>query len=204
MLASPDDQPAKAVFLEILRAKGIATNAVPSAELVAFTRTFAARYFSVVRDAIRQAAPDRLYLGCRFAWAPPTVLACSADYCDVVTANLYRDDPTSFRLPDGAADKPLLSGEFHFGALDRGLLHTGLVPTASQEERAARFKRYVRAALADPRFVGVHWFKWGDQPLTGRFDGECFQVGLVDVADTPYPEMVAALRELARELYVQK
>ena len=204
VLVSPDDQPAKVVFLRTLRTKGIATNAVPRAELAAFTRTFAARYFSVVRAAIRQAAPDRLYLGCRFAWAPPVVLACSADYCDVVTANLYRDDPTSFRLPDGAVDKPLLSGEFHFGALDRGLLHTGLVPTVSQEERAARFKRYVRAALADPRFVGVHWFKWGDQPLTGRFDGECFQVGLVDVADTPYPEMVAALRELARELYVQK
>ncbi len=136
-----------------------------------------------------------------FAWVPPTVLLSAAEHCDVVTGNVYLEDPSAVRLPEGAVDRPLLSGEFHFGALDRGLLHAGLRPAGSQDGRARRFRRYVRAALNDPRFVGVHWFQWRDQPLAGRFDGECYQIGLVDVTDSPYPEMVAALRELAGELY---
>ena len=204
VLSSPDDQPAKIEFLRILREKGLGTNDVSRAELAAFTRTMADRYFTVIRTAIKAVAPQRLYLGCRFAWVPPVVLARAAEHCDVVTGNIYLKDPTVVRLPEGAVDKPFLSGEFHFGALDRGMLHTGLGPTGSQAERADSLRRYVRAALADPRFVGVHWFEWRDQPLTGRFDGECYQIGLVDVADTPYPETVAALRELAAELYGRK
>ena len=201
VLASPDDQPAKVEFVRVLRERGLGTNDVPRAELVAFTRRIADRYFSVIRKAIKAVAPGRLYLGCRFAWVPPTVLLSAAEHCDVVTGNVYLEDPSAVRLPEGAVDRPLLSGEFHFGALDRGLLHAGLRPAGSQDDRARRFRRYVRAALNDPRFVGVHWFQWRDQPLAGRFDGECYQIGLVDVTDSPYPEMVAALRELAGELY---
>ena len=57
------------------------------------------------------------------------------------------------------------------------------------------------SAFASTRIVGTHWFTWTDEPLTGRADGECYQVGLVDVVDRPYSEMVAAMRELAKEMY---
>ena len=106
-----------------------------------------------------------------------------------------------FRLPDGV-DLPVLSGEFHFGALDRGMFHTGLVGVADQAERAEAYKAYVRSALAHPHIVGCHWFQYADQCTVGRpLDGENYQIGFVDVADTPYPESVEACRDVAARLY---
>ena len=37
--------------------------------------------------------------------------------------------------------------------------------------------------------------------VTGRFDGECFQVGLTDICDTPYPETIAKIRDIGYRLY---
>jgi len=60
----------------------------------------------------------------------------------------------------------------------------------------------LRGALAHPQFVGTHWFKYQDQPATGRpLDEENYQIGFVDVCDTPYPETVAACREVASDMY---
>ena len=39
------------------------------------------------------------------------------------------------------------------------------------------------------------------RPGQGCFDGEYLQVGWTDICDTPYPEAVAALRELGVSLY---
>lgn len=38
--------------------------------------------------------------------------------------------------------------------------------------------------------VGTHWFQWLDQPSTGRFDGENYNIGFLDVTDLPYSELV--------------
>ena len=60
----------------------------------------------------------------------------------------------------------------------------------------------METALRDPLLVGVHWFQYKDQPLTGRvLDGENYQIGFVNLVDTPYPEMTAATRALAARLY---
>ncbi len=201
VLAAPDDQPAKVAFLNRLAEKGIDPANVPYEELCAFSRLFEETYFSTVRAAIRKHAPNRLYLGSRFlARRADAVWRTASRYCDVMSVNVYRNVP-SIDLPDGCEDRPLLIGEYHFGALDRGLLHTGLVPAHDQADRADRYRRYVRAARASKRIVGAHWFLWRDQALTGRSDGECFQSGFLDVTDRPYPEMVEAARELAGELY---
>ena len=103
-------------------------------------------------------------------------------------------------MPSGV-DKPTIVGEFHFGALDRGMFHTGLVYTGSQAERAAAYKTYVRSALENPCIVGTHWFQFGDQATTGRGDGENYQIGFLDVCDTPYAETIRACREVARDMY---
>ena len=95
-------------------------------------------------------------------------------------------------------------GEFHFGAMDRGLFHTGLGATRDQAERAACYKEYVRSGLAHPRCVGTHWFQWRDQALTGRGDGENYPVGFLTVTDQPYSELVNAAREVGETLYVER
>ena len=109
-------------------------------------------------------------------------------------------DPVHFRLPEGI-DLPAVIGEFHFGALDRGMFHPGLRPTADQQARAAAYRSYVHGAMRNPCLVGTHWFQYGDQATTGRGDGENYQIGLVDVCDTPYPEIIAACREVGYAMY---
>jgi hypothetical protein len=79
-------------------------------------------------------------------------------------------------------------GEFHFGALDRGMFHPGLQKTANQQERASMYKSYVQGALRNRAIVGTHWFQYGDQATTGRGDGENYQIGFLDICDTPYSE----------------
>ena len=98
-------------------------------------------------------------------------------------------------------ESPVMIGEFHFGAHDRGLFGASLINKGSQEGRAAALKRYVESALANPQVVGVHWHQFSDQATSGRFDGEYFQVGWTDICDTPYPETIAALREVGYALY---
>ncbi|MBN8526852.1 MAG: agarase, partial [Planctomycetes bacterium] len=85
----------------------------------------------------------------------------------------------------------------------RGLPRGGLVHSVpGQAERAGRYAAYVAGAMRHPAIVGTHWFQYRDEPATGRkLDGENFQIGFVDVADRPYPELVDAARGLAAGMY---
>ena len=163
----------------------------------------AERYFSTVARIVREEMPNHLYLGARIAWGTPDVYRACARHADVVSVNVY-SRIFNREVPADAVDKPLLNGEFHFGALDRGLFHTGLVATKDQQARAEAFKKYVRSCLDNPRVVGTHWFQWKDQPLTGRSDGENYQIGFLNIADEPYPETVSAAREVSADMYPRR
>ena len=102
------------------------------------------------------------------------------------------------------AERPILVGEFHFGCLDRGMFHAGLKPVFDQNERARSYVRFVEGCLRHPLIVGCHWFQYRDQPLLGRWDGESFEIGFVDVCDRPYPELCRAARKLGGEIYVKR
>ena len=95
----------------------------------------------------------------------------------------------------------MIIGEFHFGALDRGLLHTGLRSVINQRQRGRAYVDYVRQAVENDRIVGAHWFQYTDQLVTGRGDGENYQIGFVDIVDRPYAEMIDASRRMADTLY---
>lgn len=173
------------------------------ADLTAFYTKSAETYFRTVRDAIKAVATNQLYLGCRFAWVNDLADRAAGKYCDVISYNLYQHSVADFKNP--SRDKPLIIGEFHFGALDRGLFHTGLVPVENQAARAQAYKDYVLGALRHPQFVGTHWFQWMDEPTTGRaYDEENYQIGFLDVADTPYRETIAASRAVGVKLYRQR
>ena len=224
-LQSPADQPAKREFLADLRkiygdiahlndAWGtkhsswdalLATQTAPPAkrakdDLAAFYTRLAERYFDTCRAEIKRAAPHQLYLGCRFAWKNERAIRAAAKFCDVISFNRYEYSVADDKPPEGV-DLPMIIGEFHFGALDRGLFHTGLKPTQDQNDRAAKYRAYLEGALQNPWLVGAHWFEYRDEPLAGRFDGENFQIGFVDVCDNPYPETIAAAREIGAKLY---
>jgi hypothetical protein len=164
---------------------------------------YAEEYFATVAREVHAALPSHLYLGCRIARATEEVWRAAARHCDVLSYNFYERMPTPEHFPADLSDKPLLVGEFHFGALDRGTLGTGCAVTFNQDERAKCFREYVGACLDDPRYVGCHWFQYQDQALTGRFDGENLQCGFTTVCDVPYPELVEACRETAAGMYMR-
>jgi hypothetical protein len=176
------------------------------ADLAAFVKELARTYFQTVRDRLKAADPDHLYLGCRFAWRTEEAVAASAELCDVVSFNIYdrRVDPGKWAFL-GSLNRPVIIGEFHFGALDRGMFHTGLVSASSQEERAAMYADYVSSVLDNPALVGCHWFQYVDEPLTGRsYDGENYNIGFLTVTDTPYPELIASARAIHRDAYTRR
>ncbi|MGN0833892.1 MAG: hypothetical protein ACI4RD_09640 [Kiritimatiellia bacterium] len=223
-LQSPADQPAKVACVKFLREKygeiaalnaawgadyanwddllhGVAVPGAKAADdLAAFTKVIVTEYFKRTREAVKAFDPKLLYLGCRFAGCPPWVIGPCARYCDVVSYNIYRETLDDWRLPDGI-DAPVLCGEFHFGATDRGPFGTGVRVAKDQRDRAAKMQAYVRSALRHPQLVGVHWHQFSDQATSGRFDGEYLQVGWTDICDTPYPIMRQALREVAYPMY---
>ena len=225
-IKSPADQPCKKVFRDRLRAKYgdivklnaqwksayrdwedfLAATKPPARagakeDLEAFTLEIAEAYYRIIREELKKAAPGKLYLGCRWAGgAPEFTVRAAAKYCDVISYNIYRRHLREFRLPAGV-DKPVLVGEFHFGALDRGPFCPGLILLRDQKERAEVYEDYVRSALEHPLFVGVHWHQFSDQATSGRFDGENMQVGWTDVCDTPYWETIEGIRRIGYDLY---
>ncbi|GMV91342.1 MAG: hypothetical protein AMXMBFR82_11200 [Candidatus Hydrogenedentota bacterium] len=228
-LASPADQPCRIAQIDMLKERyGLIDalnaawetnaadwdalrvpdrpNAACDADLEAFVFAFAHRYFALINDAIKAEAPHLLYLGCRFSTAPEAVVKACADVADVVSFNLYYPQiRPDFRTGDHALGKPVLIGEFHFGALDRGMFHPGLVGTADQADRAKSFARYVRSVVDHPAFVGCHWFQYVDEPTTGRwYDGENYNIGFVSVVDAPYPEMVESAKTVFGEMYERR
>ena len=122
---SPDDQPAKAEFRRRLAANGATEPA--DADFREFSLAIAQAYFSTVRDEIKKAAPRKLYMGCRFSGSAEWVIRAAAPYVDVMSYNCYKRDLSRFNLLPSNIDKPVIIGEFHFGALDRGPIRAGLI-----------------------------------------------------------------------------
>ncbi|MGP8198541.1 MAG: beta-galactosidase [Limisphaerales bacterium] len=64
-------------------------------DMSAFLTAFADHYFSAVSNTIKQFAPNQLYLGCKFASYPIEVVDVAADYCDVLSFDIYVRSPDS-------------------------------------------------------------------------------------------------------------
>jgi hypothetical protein len=182
-----------------------AAEATPAAaaDLAAFTLRMAEAYVGIPSRAAKAVDPGHLNLGMRFAWIAGPACLAGAQHYDVFTINCYRDRPAADELARivAAADRPILIGEWHFGAVDRGVPASGLKAVATQADRGAAYRRYFDACAADPRIVGCHWFTLNDQAVLGRFDGENFQIGFVDGCHRPYPELVEAAAASHQAMY---
>ncbi|MFJ2385725.1 beta-galactosidase [Pseudomonas koreensis] len=163
-----------------------------------FQKVFADTYFKTISDSLRWHAPNQLLLGGRFATSTPEAVASCAQYCDVLSFNMYTLKPQDGY--DFAAlrtlDKPVLITEFNFGSSDRGPFWGGVTQLAREEDRGPAYANFLKQALSEPSIVGVHWFQYLDQPVTGRLlDGENGHFGLVGVTDLPYQGFVEAVRK---------
>lgn len=163
-------------------------------DLEAFSIRMTTRYFQVLSEACRKVDPNHLNLGMRWAGTPPTWAVEGMKSFDVFSMNCYRP-----RVPADVTRKihellkmPIIIGEWHFGALDVGLPASGIGHLRNQQERAKAYRIYLEDAAANPVCVGAHWFTLYDQSALGRFDGENYNIGFLDVCNRPYEELCAA------------
>ena len=160
-------------------------------------------FYTICCREIRAADPNHLLLGGRF-YSPnlpePYLRACAP--FDVFSFNFYNWDAPkdSIERLITLTGRPVLIGEFHYGVEGRGLT-ASLVGCATQDDRGLAYRHFVENALALPGVVGVHWFQWVDQPVTGRFDGECYNIGLVDITDIPYTDFLSHVCEAHKRAY---
>jgi hypothetical protein len=160
------------------------------------------KFIAVTMAAIRRHDPNHLILGLRFGGGVlPLEMLRACRVFDVYSLNVYAPQVDVKRLEEinRVTGRPILIGEFHFGVPGRGLA-AGLVQVRDFAERGAAYRNYVEQAAAFPALIGTSWFQWIDQPCTGRMDGENYNIGVVDVTDRPYPELVDAMRTTHRRL----
>lgn len=167
-----------------------------------FVISFADTYFAKVRSALSGAGCTALYLGCRDAWATPETTYAAMNHVDVYSVTLYKNpNDVNWTFPEST--KPVIIAEFSYGAVDRGSFHPGPVGTNSQSERADLVRQYTNAAVRAQKVVGITWFQYYDQPITGRpMDGENYNVGLLSNTDTPYNEVIQQARNFGYVLYI--
>jgi len=171
-------------------------------DLKSLSEDYLMTYYGICRDAVREVAPNKLYLGSRINhFENRSALEICAKFADVVSINLYDYTPDVLEIPEDF-DAPMLIGEFHFSTItERGVWGAGLATAMDLPHVANLFASYSKAAIRHPNLIGAHWFTFNDQPLSGRFDGENHRIGFVDITDTPYPSLLNAARKTAIGLY---
>jgi hypothetical protein len=173
-------------------------------DLHEFSRILYDAYISVPSKACREVDPNHMNLGMRWAWVSgPDVVSGWRNF-DVFTINHYFPDPTDAinNIVSLGVDLPVLITEFHFGALDTGLISTGLWGVADQRERGKAYRYYCEHTAAHPHGVGCYWFMLYDQFPLGGFDGENYNIGLFDVCSLPCRELTEAVRETSETIYL--
>lgn len=163
------------------------------------------RYLAAVKRIQQKLDPNHMNLGYRFGniyAVNEQVAKICAKYFDLMSFNCYAIQPDHKLLDKLLAwvDLPMIIGEFHFGAVDRGLGQS-LFQVRNQTERGRAYRNYVETGFSHPGLVGLTYFTWNDEDVMGRFDGENYNCGLIDVTNVPYREQTEAMMETARRLY---
>lgn len=175
-----------------------------------FVRVAARRYFEVTTRAVRQVDRHHLILGFRASLlsTPVEVVKEAGSWVDVFSVDAFQatDDVREFAAMVGGSSvvaaepdlrafhelsgRPVLVSGFTALAADAGLPNTfpGTQPVdTTQDQRAERYAQAAQTFFDTPWIVGVHWFRYVDQPAGGRTpDGADGNVGVVGLDDQPW------------------
>ncbi|MBS0001010.1 MAG: hypothetical protein KFF73_18650 [Cyclobacteriaceae bacterium] len=172
-------------------------------DLEAFSQVMVERYFSILSRSCREVDPNHLNLGIRYAGIPPNWAVEGMRSFDVFSMNNYRE-----KVPldvTGEIHKllgmPVIIGEWHFGALDAGLPSSGIGHVHTQADRGKAYRIYIEDAAANPYCIGTHWFTLYDQSALGRFDGENYNIGFLDVCNRPHVPLCDAAIQSHENIY---
>ncbi|HWB54295.1 MAG TPA: hypothetical protein VG722_08880 [Tepidisphaeraceae bacterium] len=196
ILKMPNSVPARQAFLAFDK------NATPESnddEIETLREYYENAYFKFLYATVKSIDPNHLYFG---NWVTPNWWENEADWkidaanCDVIGFDWYSlrfgNDPIGKLLASN--DKPALCGEFSFPPTYNGQRGFGTYGTHSSDDAEAGrlYDRWLHDAAENPNCVGVLYFEYSDEPLTGRGPGdsrnalvvgEDYAFGLVDVTD---------------------
>lgn len=185
---------------EIYKAASLSPEA--EADLRAFSEEMITRYVEIPAKELRRVDENHMNLGMRYAYLTDKSLLCGSQYFDVFSINSYQITPLEpVEKAAGWLDKPVMVGEFHQGALDVGLTAHGIRGVTSQEQRGCAYRYYLEQGFTHSHFLGAHYFQLNDQSCLGRFDGENYQIGLIDVCMQEYEAMTQAMRACHQSMY---
>jgi hypothetical protein len=191
--------------LAAVREGAWARTLTPAAErdLAEFSAVMVEKYFRTLSESCRAVDPNHLNLGIRYHTVPPEWAVAGMRSFDVFSMNCYDTKVKSAEMEKIAAmlKMPVMVGEWHFGALDVGLPASGIGHVKTQDDRGRAYRVYLEDAARKPWCVGVHYFILYDQSALGRFDGECYNIGFLDVCNRPYELLCRAARASHERVY---
>jgi hypothetical protein len=183
---------------------------LPAEDLEALRRFFARRYYDFLYRTFKELDPNHLYFGFWIVpgwWENESDWELIADYCDVIGYDRYSPFYADSWMQGliRKTNKPILLGEFSFPPtynLERGFRSYPLARAIDDEEAGRLYFQWLSHARQDPYCVGVSWFQYRDEPVSGRGPGqgsdlvygESFAFGLVDVGDRPKYDLVEWIR----------
>lgn len=158
---------------------------VPDEDIEMMRLFYQARYHEFIYKAVKEIDPNHLYLGFWIVpgwWESPEDWPNTTPYCDVIGYDRYAPEFADERLLAllQKSDKPALCGEFSFPQWYDGKRGFGRYGTWSKDEADAGelYKSWTKSATANPYCLGLIWFLYRDQPLTGRGPGRGDQLAI--------------------------
>lgn len=183
---------------------------VPDADLETLRLHYESRYHETVYRLVKEIDPNHLYLGFWIVpnwWESPDDWMATVPHCDVIGYDRYTPEFADEALLElfRKAGKPVLCGEFSHPPWYGGSRGFGRYPcwAKDEEESVQRYREWVRDAARNRYCVGLIWFLFRDQPLTGRgpgtgealVHGEHYAFGLVTEQDRVRWPLLKAMRE---------
>ena len=190
----------------------IASPAPPAGDIETLRQYYADQYYASLYRTIKSIDPNHLYFG---TWIVPGWRVNSTDWqliaahTDVIGYDRY-SPVFEDGLLQGLAKltgKPIFLGEFAFPPhynLGRGSEIYQAASATEDADAGARYQTALEDAARNPWCVGVAWFEYRDEPVSGRgflgetdldlVEGEDYAFGMVDVGDRPKYDLAEPVR----------
>jgi hypothetical protein len=173
-----------------------------------FGMKFGEKYFSTCRKLVKEVAPNHMYMGARLhSHVDKSLIELQTKHCDVISYNMYDVTPEGRMKQYADIDHPFLITEWGIDNDPRQSPFRADKVEVAIGRKGARtefLSRFIDSGIAHPKIVGIHFFQYRDQPISGRPDGEALLRGFLNATDTPNFELIQVNRKLTYDLYKKR
>lgn len=187
---------------------------INDADRTAFSGYYFETYMKKVTTAMRAAAPNHMYLGCRFTehhqeLRNPEIFRVAGKYMDIVSINHYRKwqpEQESLENWENWSGKPFLITEWYIKGEDSGLPNaTGAGwNVKTQKERGYFYQNFTLELLKSKGCVGWHWFRYQDNDpadLSTDPSNRDSNKGVITNGYDPYRDLLDQAKKVNEQTY---